>query len=186
MKYTTLTLPIFLLGCSAQTPAPVYPELVQCTEERTLQDKANSVYVGLVPVTGVDIFYGDFSHWFQVSLETERNDSLCNKTAVLRQCGLQYDLFQLDLDKIMFRFVDGLPLGSLDGAYVCNIDEQRNYHCKPLSKTGGNTLHEALGILTEIAENHFNNKRNLNYHRDLKLETRLMNTFNDIRINEGY
>src|SRR3989338_8983063 len=123
MKYATLTLPFFLLGCSTQTPAPVQPEPAEYAEERTLQDEANSVYVGLVPVTGVDIFYGDFSHWFRVSLETERNDSLCNKTAEFRHCGLQYDLFQRDLNKIMFRFVDAVPLGSLDGAYVCSIDE---------------------------------------------------------------
>ncbi len=186
MKYTALTLPIFLLGCTASIPAPVQPESEQCPPGRTLQDKANSVYVGLVPVTGVDIFYGDFSHWFQVSLETEINDSLCNKTAAWRECGLQYDLFQLDLDKIMFRFVDGVPLGSLDGAYLCNIDEQRNYHCKPLSKTEGNTLHETLLTLTEVAENHFKNKRSLDYHRNRELETQLMNAYDAIRRNEGY
>ena len=178
MRYAALTLPVFLLGCSS-TPAPVQPESVQCAPERTLQDEANGVYVGLDGNNHSRTYlsYGDFSHGFMYeivhSFGTELQFNLFKNNELER--GITRSL----------RFTDKIPLGTVDYVLICddmyddtNLTNKK--HCHNLSQTDGEILNRAYQNLITIASQHEQNKR------DPALETELMNAYDLIIQNEGY
>ena len=177
MKYTTLTLPILMLGCSTQLP-PVQPEATPFSEERTLQDKANSVYVELSGnKTKTLLSYGDFSQgfWYDIVNSFEPN--------------LQFDLLRRDeLERgntRSLRFTDKLPLGTLDEVLICEDMYEDTYltnkkHCSPLLHTEGEVLNSTYQLLIMIT---YMNEQN---ERDPALEKQLMELYGKIRENEGY
>ena len=178
MKYTTLTLPIVLLGCSAATPMPA-PEPVPCPQERTLQDEANSVYVKLSGDKTRNILsYGDFSHGFWYDTENSFDWT-----------GLRFDLFKRDEfergNLRSLRFKDKVPLGTLDEVLICedmyeDTSITNKKHCHPLLHTEGNILEETYKALITITYQSDQNKR------DPALGLQLMNAYDTIMQNEGY
>ena len=178
MRYAALTLPIFLLGCSAQTPMPMQPQPVQ-SAERILQDEANSVYVGLDgdPRDANFLSYGDFSHEFMYGIVHSFG------------AGLQFDLHKREErergNTRSLRFTDKLPLGTVDEVLVCDYMYVDTYltnkkHCHALSQTEGEFLNRTYQTLITITYLHNQNKR------DPLLETQLMNAYDTIMQNEGY
>ena len=174
MRYTALTLPVFLLGCSS-APAPLQPESVPCVAERTFEDEANSVYANLTVKGVTKIPFGDFSHWFDVFQNSLDQRPFCD----YEPCGLGYEMHDANHQDISLQFTDGVPLSSLDSVALCYFSQ--DHKCKPLLKTKDTELLRGTNeLLLRTTINYFNNTR------DPALETELIKAYDFIMQNEGY
>lgn len=159
-------------GCGASMPVPS-AEPLQCAPERTLQDKANGIYVSLAQKPDFIFFvnYGDFSQHFTVQKRCWFG------------CGIVYNLANNDNSKRNVQFVDRIPLGTLDEAVLCYRDDDCSFELESYvfpTRTDGELLNRIHQSLTDISSLYFQNIR------APSLESQLQQDYRSLRSNEGF